>query len=348
MSFKTVDFQGDKLIMIDQRCLPERERYLAYRDARSVARAIKDMVVRGAPAIGVAAAAAVALGAANIRGKGFDRFFARLEEICKLVASTRPTAVNLFWAVERMKRVALENRGLEVEDIKVLLKKEARNIQEEDIQINRRLSHIGQDYVPDGATVLTHCNAGALACAGYGTALGVIRAAREVGKRVKVVATETRPRMQGARLTCWELLKDGFDVTLICDTMVGHLMKGGEVGLVLVGADRIAANGDVSNKIGTYQLSILAEAHGIPFYVAAPVSTLDINVATGEDIPIEHRGELEVTHIGGRRISPVDIKILNPAFDITPHKYIKAIFTERGAATPPFVEGIRGLLGKTF
>ena len=332
--------------MLDQRVLPERERYLTYRDAEGVARAIKDMVVRGAPAIGVAAAIGVALGASRIRTANFDAFLSRFEETCQLIRATRPTAVNLFWAVERMRRLVLDNKGLEVPAIKGLLIQEAKKIQEEDVETNRKLSLTGQEYIKDGQSVLTHCNAGALATAGYGTALGVLRAAKEKGKRVRVIATETRPRMQGARLTTWELLKDGFQVRLITDTMVGHFMRRGEIDLVLVGADRIARNGDVANKIGTYQLAILAKEHEIPFYVAAPLSTVDLSIESGDAIPIEHRDEAEVTHILRSRIPPEGVEVINPAFDITPHKFVTAIITEAGVATEPFEESLKRLVAK--
>lgn len=344
VSIKTLEFTKDKLFILDQRLLPFKEKYLECKDARAVARAIKEMAVRGAPAIGVAAACGVALGASRIKAKNSADFFAGFERVCKLLAETRPTAVNLFWAIDRMRKVAEQHGDKSSEAIVNLLKEEAASILREDIEANRKLGQLAQAYIPDGARVLTHCNAGALACAGYGTALGVIRAAAEAGKSISVVATETRPRMQGARLTCWEMIKDGFPVTLISDTMVGYVMKNKEVDLVLVGADRIARNGDVANKIGTYQLAILASVHGLPFYVAAPLSTLDLALKNGAEIPIEHRDSKEVTHFSGRRSAAEGVEVINPAFDVTPNTYISAIFTERGVAEPPFEESLRALV----
>lgn len=343
MSVKTVQFFGDKVVLLDQRRLPFKEVYLEYSGVNELARAIDDMVVRGAPAIGVTAACALALGAAGLNSKDYSDFAARFEKLGALLAGTRPTAVNLFWAIKRMTRIVEQAEGKDPESIKSLLKQEAINILEEDIEINRGIGRAGQPFISDGATVLTHCNAGALACAGYGTALGVVRAAGELGKTLQIMATETRPRMQGARLTCWEMVKEGFSVTLICDTMVGYVMKTNQVDLVLVGADRIAANGDLANKIGTYQLALLAQAHGVPFYVAAPLSTIDMETNCGEDIPIEHRAEEEVTHISGQRMAAEGVGVLNPAFDVTPHEYISAIFTERGVVKPPIDQGLNRL-----
>lgn len=300
MSFKTIEWKNDRVIMIDQRLLPEEEVYNEYETCSQVADAIVEMVVRGAPAIGVAAAMGIALGAlaADLKGaEDMDAFEKEFSSACDMIGKTRPTAVNLFWAIKRMKRVFAENRAKGVNALKGLLKEEAIKICDEDIEINRRMGKNGGKLLVGGSTVLTHCNAGALATAGYGTALGVIRGAIESGKKIKVIADETRPFLQGARLTAWELQKDGIDVTVITDNMAGHLMKGGEIDAVVVGADRIAANGDVANKIGTYMVAVLAARHSIPFYVAAPLSTIDLNIKTGAGIPIEERTPLEVTHL---------------------------------------------------
>jgi methylthioribose-1-phosphate isomerase len=341
--FKTIEWKNNKVVMIDQRLLPGKEVYRQYRDYRSVAKAITDMVVRGAPAIGVAAAMGVALGALGIKEKDRLRFDARLEKVLAFMAKARPTAVNLFWAVDRMRRVASKDRALTVPEIKKRLVKEAKRVYEEDIEINRLIGRRGARLIKDNSTVLTHCNAGALATAGYGTALGVIRGAVEAGKKVRVFADETRPFLQGARLTAWELRKDSIDVTLITDNMAGYMMKKGLIDFVVVGADRIASNGDTANKIGTYSVAILARAHSIPFYVAAPLSTIDMKIRTGADIPIEERSGKEVTHVHGKRVAPEGVRVKNPAFDVTPSSLISAIITEKGVVKSPFKKGLKAL-----
>jgi len=304
-----------------------------------VAEAIQRLRVRGAPAIGVTAALGVTLGLKEIQTTDFQEFSEKVQEICRVLAATRPTAVNLFWALERIK--ALLHKEKSVEAIKKEIEAEAIKILEEDVSINRRMGEYGHELIHDGDVILTHCNAGSLATAGFGTALGVIRAAVSQGKQVKVWADETRPLLQGARLTAWELLEDGIPVTLITDNMAGYFMKQGKIDLVIVGADRIAANGDVANKIGTYSVAVLAKEHGIPFYVAAPLSTIDISLESGEKIPIEERDSREVTHFLGQRIAPEGVEVANPAFDVTPHPYVKGIITEVGVLTPPYTETIR-------
>ena len=320
--------------MIDQTRLPAEESYVTCRTYMEVADAIRTMVIRGAPAIGVAAAMGVALGVAQ----GAD-----FETVCAELASTRPTAVNLFWGIERMKRLYCSIHHLPWEQVRDHLITEAKLVREEDIEINRAIGRHGAPLVPDGRTVLTHCNAGALATAGYGTALGVVRAAVEAGKKIDVFADETRPFLQGARLTVWELQRDGIRATLITDNMAGHFLHAGGIGCVIVGADRIAANGDVANKIGTYGVAVLAKENGVPFYVAAPVSTLDLTLPDGTHIPIEERGAAEVTHIQGIRVAPEGTAVRNPAFDVTPNRYVTAIITERGVARAPFTESLREL-----
>jgi methylthioribose-1-phosphate isomerase len=302
-------------------------------------------VIRGAPAIGVAAAMGLALGMRRSRASGTKQFATEFQKLCDQMAATRPTAVNLFWAIDRMKAAFAESaqRGESVDEIKRRLEAEARRIHDEDVASCRAMGAHGATLVPDTARILTHCNAGALATAGYGTALGVIRAAAEQGKRVAVMADETRPFLQGARLTAWELLKDGIDTTVITDNMAGAMMRLGNVDLVVVGADRIAANGDVANKIGTYAVAVLAREHGIPFYVAAPLSTIDLATPDGSLIPIEERHAREVTHVGSSRLTPEGARIRNPAFDVTPAKYVSAIVTERGIARPPFTESLAQL-----
>jgi len=337
---ETIRWTDDGVVMIDQRKLPHQEVYVTCRSYQQVAEAIRSMVIRGAPAIGVAAAMGVALGMLEADADDPD---AALERITQTLAATRPTAVNLFWALERMKRTYAEVRGRPIEEIRRRLAAEAQAMKEEDIAINQAIGRNGAPLVPDGTAVLTHCNAGALATAGYGTALGVIRAAIAAGKRIEVFADETRPFLQGARLTAWELLHDGIPTTLITDNMAGHFLKSGRIGCVIVGADRIAANGDVANKIGTYSLAVLARENSVPFYVAAPVSTLDLSLACGEQIPIERRPEEEVTHVFGVRVAPAGVRVENPAFDVTPHAYVTAIITERGVARPPYAESLRRL-----
>jgi methylthioribose-1-phosphate isomerase len=339
--FKTLDWTSEGVVMIDQRRLPGEEVYPVFRTYQEVAQAIKDMIVRGAPAIGVAAAMGVALGARQIQESDPDRIKEQFQEVCNTLASTRPTAVNLFWAIERMRRIFYESFEQEsLIQVQKALENEALQIYREDIELNRQIGHLGASLLPARANVLTHCNAGALATAGYGTALGVIRAAAEQGKQVRVYADETRPFLQGARLTAWELQKDQIPVTLITDSMAGHFMKSGKIDCVIVGADRIAANGDVANKIGTYSVAVLAKENGLPFYVAAPVSTLDLSLPSGDLIPIEQRPAIEVTHVQEVLIAPPGIDVANPAFDVTPHRYVTAIITEKGIARPPFSDSL--------
>jgi methylthioribose-1-phosphate isomerase len=342
----TIDWQDDAIVMIDQRKLPASEIYVSCKNAQDVAKAIKTMVIRGAPAIGVAAAMGIALGMRRSKATGTKQFATEFQKLCDLMAATRPTAVNLFWAIEQMKRVFADaaQGGCSVDEIKQRLEMEARRIHDEDVESCRTMGAFGAELVPDEARILTHCNAGALATAGYGTALGVIRAAAERGKKVAVLADETRPFLQGARLTAWELIKDGIDTTVITDNMAASMMRLGDVDLVVVGADRIAANGDVANKIGTYGVAVLANVHDIPFYVAAPLSTIDLNTTDGSKIPIEERNDREVTHVGPHRLTPVGARIRNPAFDVTPAKYVTAIITERGVARAPFHESLAALV----
>ena len=340
---ETIVWKDDQVVMIDQRKLPMQEKYVVCRGYRSVIRAIRDLVIRGAPAIGVAAAMGVAVGALKIRTTNLDRFKTKLDAICQEMIAARPTAVNLAWAVERMKRMADENIDSSVKGIKSLLVEEARKMLDEDIAINQAMGRHGQKLLKDGSRILTHCNAGALATGGYGTALGVVRAAVEAGKQIEVFADETRPFLQGARLTAWELKESGIPVTVITDNSAGYFMQHGKVDAVIVGADRIAANGDVANKIGTYMVAVLAKTHGTPFYVAAPMSTIDASAKSGKEIPIEQRDEKEVTHFQGRRTTPHGVAAQNPAFDVTPHRYVSAIITEKGIITPPFKANIRRL-----
>src|SRR6266850_2406702 len=342
----TIAREADAIVMIDQRKLPSQEVYVRCKTAPEVARAIKTMVIRGAPAIGVAAAMGLALGMRRSKATGTKQFTTEFQKLCDLMAATRPTAVNLFWAIDRMKTVFAEaaQGGCAVDEIKQRLEAEARRIHDADVASCRAMGAFGADLVPAQARILTHCNAGALATAGYGTALGVIRAAAEQGKRVAVLADETRPFLQGARLTAWELVKDGIDTTVITDNMAASMMQLGHVDLVVVGADRIAANGDVANKIGTYGVAVLARAHEIPFYVAAPLSTIDFDTPDGSTIPIEERNDREVTHIGPSRLTPEGAHIRNPAFDVTPAKYVTAIITEGGIARPPFQESLAALV----
>lgn len=345
LMIKTLEWTDEGVLMIDQRLLPTEEVYPIFRTYEEVAFAIKDMVVRGAPAIGVAAAMGVALGARDTKTDDTAEFEKAFDHICHVIGSTRPTAVNLFWAIERMRRLyaKLKSNGASLDEIRQQLITESQQMHGEDIEINRSMGRHGAELIPDGATVLTHCNAGALATAGYGTALGVIRAAIEAGKKVAVFADETRPFLQGARLTAWELHKDNIPVTLITDNMAGHFMKAGKIDCIVVGADRIAGNGDVANKIGTYSVAVLAKENNIPFYVAAPISTLDLTLASGDQIPIEERPELEVTHVKGSQLAPEGIKVANPAFDVTPNRYVAAIITERGVARAPYTESLRRL-----
>jgi methylthioribose-1-phosphate isomerase len=344
---KTVEWTDEGVVMIDQRILPTEEKYLTLRTCDEVADAITSMVVRGAPAIGVSAAMGLALGAKQSGAASVANLGNEFEVLCQRMSQTRPTAVNLFWAIERMRQtfVRAQTRSQDLNVIKQELIDEALQIFQEDIDANRALGKYGAELIADGDTVLTHCNAGALATAGdYGTALGVIRGARDAGKRVAVIADETRPFLQGLRLTAWELAKDDIPVTVITDNMAGHVMKNGKIDVVVVGADRIAANGDAANKIGTYMVAVLAQRHNIPFYVAAPISTLDLSIPTGEQIPIEERDSREITHVRDHQLGPDDVMVHNPAFDVTPNELITAIITDKGVARPPYVESLRGLV----
>jgi methylthioribose-1-phosphate isomerase len=339
---ETIQWIDDAVVMIDQTKLPLEETYVTCRTYEEVARAIRDMIIRGAPAIGVAAAMGVALGVLHAGEPDLD---GQMETICATLAATRPTAVNLFWAIERMKRLYASLRGAAPAEMRRRMVEEALLVREEDIAICRAMGRHGAPLVPDHKTVLTHCNAGALATAGYGTALGVIRAAIESGKQVDVFADETRPFLQGARLTVWELQQDHIPTTLITDNMAGHFLKSGRIGCVVVGADRVAANGDVANKVGTYSVAVLAKENNVPFYVAAPISTLDLTLASGDAIPIEQRAAAEVTHVYGRQMAPAGTAVQNPAFDVTPARYVTGIITERGVARAPYEESLRKLVG---
>lgn len=341
--FKTIEWSDKGVILLDQRKLPLKEKYLTLTKPEDVADAIKNMAIRGAPAIGVAAAMGIALGAKNMSHLPHQDFDKSMETLFPLFASTRPTAVNLFWAIERMKKIYHDNKSSPPSKTADLLIREAQKIKEGDIQANRKMGEIGSSLIPPKASILTHCNAGALATAGHGTALGVIRTAVGQGKEVKVFADETRPFLQGARLTAWELIQDHIPVTLITDNMAGYLMALGDIDLVIVGADRIASNGDVANKIGTYSLSVLAKENSIPFYVAAPLSTIDMSLASGQEIPIEERNPEEVTHFHSMPIAPEKVGVRNPAFDITPNANITAIITERGIAKPPYTPSLKEL-----
>jgi methylthioribose-1-phosphate isomerase len=331
---ETIQWTSDGVVMIDQTRLPREQVFVTCRTYLEVADAIRAMVIRGAPAIGVAAAMGVALGV---------REGADFETVCSTLAATRPTAVNLFWGIERMRRLRASLDGAPRGEVVRRMIEEAQAVRSEDIAICQAIGRYGADLVPDGKTVLTHCNAGALATAGYGTALGVIRAAAAAGKKIDVFADETRPFLQGARLTAWELQQDGIPTTLITDNMAGHFLRSGRIGCVVVGADRIAANGDVANKIGTYSVAVLAKENSVPFYVAAPVSTFDLTIASGDQIPIEQRSPQEVTHVFGVPVAPENIAVANPAFDVTPNRYVTAIVCERGVARAPFSESLRRL-----
>lgn len=339
----TIDWQDDTIVMVDQRKLPAQEVYVRCRTAQEVAKAIRTMIIRGAPAIGVAAAMGIALGVKRSKAKGTTQLAVEFQKICDLMSATRPTAVNLFWAITRMKRAFAEGAqaGESPEELAARLEREARKIHDEDVESCRAMGRHGASVVPDRARVLTHCNAGALATAGYGSALGVIRAAVEKGKKIAVFADETRPFLQGARLTAWELVREGIETTVITESMAGPLMRAGDIDIAIVGADRIAANGDVANKIGTYTVAVLAREHNIPFYVAAPISTIDLATPDGAHIPIEERDQREVSHIGSSRLTPEGARIRNPAFDVTPHRYITGIITERGIFHPPYIETLR-------
>ena len=334
---ETIQWTDAGVVMIDQTRLPREQVFITCRSYRDVAEAIRSMVIRGAPAIGVAAAMGVALGVQE------DADF---ETVCTTLAQTRPTAVNLFWAIDRMRRMRTSLDNAPRDAVVRGMIQEAQLIRFEDIAICRAIGRHGESLVPAGKTVLTHCNAGALATAGYGTALGVVRAAFDAGKKIDVFADETRPFLQGARLTAWELQQDGIPTTLITDNMAGHFLRSGRIGCVVVGADRIAANGDVANKIGTYSLAVLAKENGVPFYVAAPVSTFDLTLDSGDAIPIEQRSAMEVTHVFGVPVAPENIAVENPAFDVTPARYVTAIVCERGVARAPYEESLKQLASR--
>ena len=340
---KTIEYIDGVVRMIDQTRLPAEKEFVDCRTIEEVGHAIKTMVIRGAPAIGVAAAMGVSLGADSIEASTFESFYQALEEKCDRLGQSRPTAVNLAWAIKRMKDVAQSNKSLSIAKLKSRLKEEALTILTEDIATNEAMGQHGQTLVKDGNVILTHCNAGALATAGFGTALGVVRASVNAGKNIRVLANETRPFLQGARLTTWELKEDGIPVKLITDNMCGFFMNKQEIDLVVVGADRIAANGDVANKIGTYMVAVLAKENNIPFYVAAPVSTLDLSLASGKEIPIEERSSEEVMTINKKRIAPEGVEAAHPAFDITPNHLVTAIITENGIARAPFTESLKAL-----
>ena len=339
---ETIQWTDEGVVMIDQTRLPREQVFVTCKDYREVAEAIRSMIIRGAPAIGVAASMGVASGALKS-----DDVHGEMDEICSTLANTRPTAVNLFWAIDRMRKLYDQVKQRPIEEIRAALVREAKQVYLEDIAINRAIGRNGADLVPDGKTVLTHCNAGALATAGFGTALGVIRAAVEAGKNIDVFADETRPFLQGSRLTVWELQQDGISATLITDNMAGHFLRSGRIGCVVVGADRIAANGDVANKIGTYSVAVLAKENNVPFYVAAPISTLDLTLASGDEIPIEERSADEVTHVGGVALAPEGTSVRNPAFDVTPNRYVSGIITERGVARAPYTESLERLVSET-
>jgi len=377
--FKTIEWTDDGVRMIDQTRLPAEEVYRTCRTYLEVAEAIRSMVIRGAPALGVAAAMGIALGVKNSTAKSVAELRAEFETIAETILKTRPTAVNISWAIKRMREVfedyltpgwpdparfptngaTIDSLAIEsgrpgsdwtdgsetdkIRGVKARLVAEAQRILAEDIAVNEAIGRHGATLMEDSVTILTHCNAGALATGGYGTALGVIRAAVAAGKKIQVFADETRPFLQGARLTAWELAKDAIPVTLITDNMAGHFMKQGQIQAVIVGADRIAANGDVANKIGTYTLAVLARENQIPFYVAAPLSTIDLSIPSGDQIPIEERSTVEVTHLAGVPIAPPNVEARHPAFDVTPHRYVTAIITERGIAREPYAESLKAL-----
>src|SRR5450631_3207375 len=343
---QTLEWTQSGVVFIDQTKLPTEETYVNCTTHQQVADVIRNMVVRGAPAIGVAAAMGIALGVQNSKAENGADLKKEFDQICEIIRQTRPTAVNLFWAIRRMQEKFETLRIRPISQIKQALVEEAQRMHAEDIAANQAMGRHGATLMPSSGGVLTHCNAGALATAGYGTALGVIRAAIEAGKKIHVYADETRPFLQGSRLTAWELMKDGIPTTVISDNMAGVMMQQGKIGAIVVGADRIAANGDVANKVGTYTVAILAKEHGIPFYVAAPLSTVDLATPDGRRIPIEQRNAREVTHIGGRQMTPDGVGIENPAFDVTPAKYVAAIITERGIARAPYDESLRKLAGQ--
>ena len=339
MALKAIEWLDDKLRILDQSKLPWEQSFVDLAGYQDVALAIKEMRIRGAPAIGVAAAYGIALGAQDIKTTDEDNFLNQLNQVMQTLATTRLTAVNLFQAINKMRKITAI--GGNIPEVKEALIAQAKQIHQEEIEATKRLSQLGAELIPDGFTILTHCNAGSLATAGYGTALGVIKTAKEQGKRISVIVTETRPLLQGARLTTWELKQEGIPVTLITDSMAGYFMHQKKIDCVIVGADRVAANGDVANKIGTYTLAVLAKENELPFYVAAPTSTIDLSLASGAEIPIEERAPDEVTHIQGIRIAPKEIDVANPAFDVTPHNYITTIITERGIIREPYIERLR-------
>ncbi|WP_161820936.1 S-methyl-5-thioribose-1-phosphate isomerase [Sporotomaculum syntrophicum] len=334
------------LEILDQTLLPGKTEYIKCEHYTTICDAIRRLSVRGAPAIGAAAAYGLALGAASLSPAGKAEFVSAIEQIARELCDTRPTAINLQWAVDRMLQLLHEQTTDSVEVLKETLLAAAHAIYREDLASNRRIGEFGEKLIPPNVSILTHCNAGALATAGFGTALGVIRAAHQAGKNIHVYADETRPLLQGARLTAWELMQDNIPVTLLTDNMAGYLMACGKVDLVIVGADRITANGDVANKIGTYSVAVLAKEHGLPFYVAAPMSTFDLNLAGGQEIPIENRDEREVTHFAGHPVAPAGVKVWNPAFDVTPHPLVTAIITDRGVARPPYTKTLPALVDK--
>jgi methylthioribose-1-phosphate isomerase len=342
---QTLEWTEQGVRFIDQTKLPTEETYVTCKTYEQVAEAIRTMVVRGAPAIGVAAAMGIALGAQNSKAETVGDLKRDLDQICDVIGKTRPTAVNLFWAIRRMQEKFERVRIRPIAQIRRDLVEESQRMHAEDIAANQAMGRHGATLMPSEGGVLTHCNAGALATAGYGTALGVIRAAVEQGKKIHVYADETRPFLQGSRLTAWELMKDGIPTTVISDNMAGAMMKQGKIGAIVVGADRIAANGDVANKIGTYTVAVLAKENGIPFYVAAPISTVDLACPDGDRIPIEQRNPMEVTHIAGKQMTPNGVSVENPAFDVTPAKYVAAIITERGLAREPYRESLERLAG---
>lgn len=338
---KPLEYCNGVLKLIDQTLLPTEHKIVELRNYVEVAKAIKDMIVRGAPAIGVTAAFGLSIAAKAINTNSKEEFFSDFKKVCDIIKSTRPTAVNLFWAIDRVYDKAFSNKDKSIDEIKKLIEDEAYLMEKEDVESNRTIGRYGNELIKENSTILTHCNAGALATCDYGTALGVIRAAHESGKNVKVFSDETRPYLQGARLTTWELMEDNIPVTLICDNMAGHFMKEGLINCVIVGADRIALNGDTANKIGTYSVAVLAKENNIPFYVAAPISTIDFSIDTGDQIPIEERNPEEITHIKGIRVAPEGVNVRNPAFDVTPNKYIAAIITDKGIIYPPYNENIK-------
>jgi methylthioribose-1-phosphate isomerase len=340
---ETLEWTDNGVRFIDQTKLPMEETYVTCKTHEQVADVIRTMVVRGAPAIGVAAAMGIALGMKNSKAESVGELKQELDQICDVIGKTRPTAVNLFWAIQRMQEKFERARVRPLAQIKHELIEESKRMHAEDIAANQAMGRHGATLMPSEGGVLTHCNAGALATAGYGTALGVIRAAVEQGKKIHVYADETRPFLQGSRLTAWELMKDNIPTTVISDNMAGAMMRQGKIGAIVVGADRIAANGDVANKIGTYTVAVLAKEHGIPFYVAAPISTVDLACADGNEIPIEQRNAREVTHIAGKQMVPDGVQIENPAFDVTPAKYVTAIITERGIAREPYQNSLQNL-----